>query len=89
MTKYFDPHLSQETLETYRGYSLQVVASGRIKLSFHRSHRDRIEYYAIKPKRSREAYKSQYDRSASVQPPNYVPFFTRVPGTGVLMFRAW
>ena len=39
MTKYFDPHLSQETLETYQGYSLQVFASGRIKLSFHRSQR--------------------------------------------------
>ena len=37
MTKYFDPDLSQETLESYRGYSLQVFASGRIKLSFHRS----------------------------------------------------
>ena len=71
MTKYFDPHLSQETLETYRGYSLQVVASGRIKLSFHRSHRDRIEYYAIKPKRSREAYKRQHDRSASAMPEHY------------------
>ena len=89
MTKNFDSDLSQETLESYRGYSLQVFASGRIKLSFYSSHMDRIEYYAVKPKRSREAYKSQYDRSASVQPPNYVPFFTRVPGTGVLMFRAW
>ena len=25
----------------------------------------------------------------SVQPPNYVPFFDRVSGTGGLMFRAW
>ena len=24
-----------------------------------------------------------------VQPPNYVPFFNRVSGTGGLMFRAW
>ena len=71
MTKYFDPDLSEELLETYQGYSLQVFASGRIKLSFHRSHRDRIEYYAIKPKRSREAYKSQYDRSASAMPEHY------------------
>ena len=89
MTKYIDPKLSQDALETYQGYSIQVFTSGRIKLSFHKSHKDRVEYYAVKPKRSREAYKSQYDRSASVQPPNYVPFFTRVPGTGVLMFRAW
>ena len=26
---------------------------------------------------------------ADVQPPNYVPFFSRVSGTGGLMFRAW
>ena len=25
----------------------------------------------------------------TVQPPNYVPFFSRVSGTGGLMFRAW
>ena len=25
----------------------------------------------------------------TVQPPNYVPFFDRVSGTGGLMFRAW
>jgi hypothetical protein len=71
MTKYFDPDLSQETLETYQGYSLQVFASGRIKLSFHRSHKDRAEYYAVKPKRFREAYRRQYDRSASSMPEHY------------------
>ena len=71
MTKYFDPDLSQETLETYQGYSLQVFASGRIKLSFHRSHKDRAEYYAVKPKRSGEAYRRQYDRSASTMPEHY------------------
>lgn len=27
--------------------------------------------------------------SNTVQPPNYVPFFNRVSGTGGLMFRAW
>ena len=57
MTNYIDPKLSQESLETYQGYSLQVFTSGRIKLSFHKSHKDRVEYYAVKPKRSREAYK--------------------------------
>ena len=71
MTKYFDPDLSQETLDTYQGYSLQVFASGRIKLSFHRSHKDRAEYYAVKPKRYREAYRRQYDRSASTMPEHY------------------
>ena len=49
MTKYFDPALSREILETYQGYSLQVFPSGRIKLRFHRSHTDRAEYYAVKP----------------------------------------
>ena len=72
MTKYIDPKLSQETLETYQGYSLQVFTSGRIKLSFHKSHKDRIEYYAVKPKRSREAYKRQYDRSALTKPEHYL-----------------
>ena len=71
MTKYFDPDLSPETLQTYQGYSLQVFASGRIKLSFHRSHKDRAEYYAVKPKRSGEAYRRQYDRSASTMPEHY------------------
>ena len=71
MTKYFDPDLSPETLQTYQGYSLQVFASGRIKLNFHRSHKDRAEYYAVKPKRFREAYRRQYDRSASSMPEHY------------------
>ena len=71
MTKYIDPKLSQEALETYQGYSLQVFTSGRIKLSFHKSHKDRVEYYAVKPKRSREAYKRQYDRSALTKPEHY------------------
>jgi hypothetical protein len=72
MTKYIDPKLSQESLETYQGYSLQVFTSGRIKLSFHKSHKDRVEYYAVKPKRSREAYKRQYDRSALTKPEHYL-----------------
>ena len=71
MTKYIDPKLSQEALETHQGYSLQVFTSGRIKLSFHKSHKDRVEYYAVKPKRSREAYKRQYDRSALTKPEHY------------------
>ena len=71
MTKYIDPKLSQKILETYQGYSLQVFTSGRIKLSFHKSHKDRVEYYAVKPKRSREAYKRQNDRSATAKPEHY------------------
>ena len=71
MTKYIDPKLSQETLETYQGYSLQVFTSGRIKLSFHKSHKDRVEYYAVKPKRSRESYRRQCDRSALTKPEHY------------------
>jgi hypothetical protein len=71
MTKYIDPKLFQEALETYQGYSLQVFTSGRIKLSFHKSHKDRVEYYAVKPKRSREAYRRQYDRSALTKPEHY------------------
>ena len=48
-----------------------MFTSGRIKLSFHKSHKDRVEYYAVKPKRSREAYKRQYDRSATAKPEHY------------------
>ena len=59
MTKYIDPKLSQEALETYQGYSLQVFTSGRIKLSFHKSHKDRVEYYAECPRRFKEAYAKQ------------------------------
>ena len=69
--KYFDQNLTQETLETYQGYSLQVFTSGRIKLSFHRSHKDRVEYYADCPKRGREAYARQVNRSAKVMPKHY------------------
>jgi hypothetical protein len=63
MNKYYDPNLSQETLETYQGYSLQVFTSGRIKLSFHITHRHRNEYYAVRPNRFREAYAKQHQRS--------------------------
>ena len=63
MNKYYDPKLSPETLETYQGYSLQVFTSGRVKLSYHITHRHRNEYYAVRPNRFREAYAKQYQRS--------------------------
>ena len=47
---YLDNNFSPTTLQTYQGYSLQVFASGRIKLSFHRSPTDRVEYYGVKAK---------------------------------------
>ena len=72
MTKYIDPKLSQDALETYQGYSIQVFTSGRIKLSFHKSHKDKVEYYEVKPKRSWEAYKRQYNRSATAKPEHYL-----------------
>ena len=48
-----------------------MFALGRIKQSFHRSHNDRAEYYAVKPKRFREARKRQYDHSALAKPDHY------------------
>ena len=48
-----------------------MFVSGRIKLSFHRSHTDRAEYYAVRPKRSGEAYGRQSARSASAMPEHY------------------
>ena len=71
MTKYIDPKLSQETLETYQGYSLQVFTSGRIKLSFHKSHKDRVEYYAECPRRFKEAYAKQQQRNAKEYPEHF------------------
>ena len=72
MTSYFfDPYLSHETREIYQGFSLQVFTSGRIKLSFHRSHEGREEYYAVRPKQSWEAYGRQSARSASAMPVHY------------------
>ncbi|MDB4051575.1 hypothetical protein N9463_02485 [Planktomarina sp.] len=69
--KYFDQNLTQETLETYQGYSLQVFTSGRIKLSFHRSHKDRVEYYGECPKRFKEAYAKQSNRSRAYLPDHF------------------
>jgi hypothetical protein len=71
MNKYYDPKLSLETLQTYQGYSLQVFTSGRIKLSFHISHTDRVEYYVERPKRFREAYAKQHQRSHLAYPEHF------------------
>ena len=71
MNKYYDPNLSQKTLETYQGYSLQVFTSGRIKLSFHITHRHRNEYYAVRPTRFREAYAKQHQRSHLEYPEHF------------------
>ncbi|CUH60620.1 hypothetical protein [Thalassobacter stenotrophicus] len=69
--QFYDQNLSPEKLATYQGYSLQVFTSGRIKLSFHHSHTDRVEYYADRPKRHREAYARQVTRSATGMPDHY------------------
>ena len=69
--KYDDPKLSLETLQSYQGYSLQVFTSGRIKLSFHISHTHGVEYYGECPKRFREAYARQYQRSRQVLPEHF------------------
>jgi hypothetical protein len=71
MNKYYDPNLTQETLETYQGYSLQVFTSGRIKLSFHITHRQRNEYFAVRPNRFREAYAKQQHRSHVEYPEHF------------------
>jgi len=71
MNKYYDANLSQETLETYQGYSLQVFTSGRIKLSFHITHKHRNEYYAVRPNRFREAYAKQHQRSQLAYPEHF------------------
>ena len=71
MNKYYDPKLSQVTLETYQGYSLQVFTSGRIKLFYHITHRHRNEHYALRPNRFREAYAKQHQRSQQEYPEHF------------------
>ena len=68
---YLDNNFSPTSLQTYQGYSLQVFDSGRIKLSFHRSHTDRVEYYGMKAKRFKEAYKRQHTRSFTLMPEHF------------------
>lgn len=71
MNNHHDPRFNTDTLRTYQGYSLQVFASGRIKLSFHITHINRIEYYCDCPKRHREAYNRQKTRSAPILPKHF------------------
>ena len=71
MNKYYDPKLSLEILQTYQGYSLQVFTSGRIKLSFHISHIQRVGYYAKRPKLFHEAYAKQRHRSSQGFPKHF------------------
>ena len=97
MTKYIDPKLSQEILETYQGYSLQVFTSGRIKLSFHKNHKDRIEHGApfLPSFPNKFNYNSGLDHLSGpllcLAPyirPLIFGFSTRVSGVGGRMFNA-
>jgi hypothetical protein len=71
MTEYIDHKISLEKLHTYQGYSLQVFSSGRIKLSFHITHTNRVEYYGERPKRHQEAYRRQAKRSGAALPQHF------------------
>jgi hypothetical protein len=71
MNQHYDPRVCIETLKTYQGYSLQVFTSGRIKLSFHITHNNRLEYYCECPKRYREAYLRQASRSVGSLPEHF------------------
>ena len=63
MKDFYNPSFELEALSELQGYSLQVFASGRVKLSFHNSHIQRYEYYAEWPKRDTEAFARQRKRS--------------------------
>ena len=63
MTDYIDPHFTPAGLSTYQGYHLQVFCSGRAKLSLQTEGRQKLDYYADRPKRDREAYRRQRVRS--------------------------
>lgn len=72
MTIHIDPRFFPDALAMAQGYSLQVFASGRYKLSFHTSPTQRLEYYGELPKRYREAYQKQRHRSAEAIPQHFV-----------------
>jgi hypothetical protein len=63
MTDFIDPAFDRGALNSYQGYSLQGFSSGVFKISFHSTHVQRHEYYAVNPKRDLEAYRRQRDRS--------------------------
>ena len=63
MRQFNDPFFEKENLIALQGYSLQVFASGRVKVTFWEVGNRRIEYYAEWPKRDTEAYRRQHKRS--------------------------
>lgn len=68
---FISPVFSLETLQKTQGYSLQAFASGRFKLTFHAANSRRFEYYAVAPKRDREAYRRQTLRSEHLCPEHF------------------
>jgi hypothetical protein len=61
--KFHESLFELQSLTALQGYSLQVFASGRIKLTFSDAGTQRYEYYADWPKRDTEAYHRQRKRS--------------------------
>lgn len=68
---FISPTFTMEVLQTIQGYSLQAFASGRFKLSLHTTASHRSEYYAVAPKRDREAYQRQKLRSEHQCPEHF------------------
>ena len=71
MTRYIDPTFFPDRLMEAQGYSLQVFTSGRYKLSLHMSPTQRLEYYGERPRRHREAYQKQRQRSFEGLPQHF------------------
>jgi hypothetical protein len=61
--KFHEPLFELQSLTALQGYSLQVFASGRMKLTLSDAGTQRYEYYADWPKRDTEAYRRQRKRS--------------------------
>jgi hypothetical protein len=76
MTDTIDPNFTPSGLSRFQGYHLQVFGSGRAKLSLQGLGKSKVDYYAERIKRDREAYLRQRHRAAKAVPDH----FARVDG---------
>ena len=76
MTDAIDPNFTPSGLSRFQGYHLQVFGSGRAKLTLQGLGKSKVDYYAERIKRDREAYLRQRHRAAKAVPDH----FARVDG---------
>ena len=71
MTDTIDPNFTPSGLSRFQGYHLQVFGSGRAKLSLQGLGKSKVDYYAERIKRDREAYLRQRHRAAKAVPDHF------------------